>query len=249
MKNWNFYNTTENEAELSIHGEIAQKKHWFFEDNNTCVANDFCKELKKLNGKKLTIYINSPGGDVVAASQIYTALIDRKGKTIVKVDGMAASAASVIAMAGSEVWMAPTALMMIHNPWTFAVGDADEMRHEAEILDEVKESILNAYQAKCSKSREEISKLMDDETWMSSKKAIELGFADYEIPIKKNIEPAALNALFDGQKAVWASAYKVITEQAVEQQLPTEVTTNDSERLIADFEFIKTKHNLKGDSQ
>ena len=112
----------------------------------------------------ITIWINSPGGDCIAASQIYTMLMDYKGDVTVKVDGIAASAASVVAMAGTKVLMAPTALMMIHNPATMAFGDHADMEKAIDMLSEVKESIMNAYEIKTGLSRAKISHLMDAET-------------------------------------------------------------------------------------
>ncbi len=126
----------------------------------------------------VTIWINSPGGDCIAASQIYTMLMDYKGDITVKIDGIAASAASVIAMAGTKVLMAPTAMMMIHNPATIAFGDHVDMAKPIEMLDEVKESIINAYEIKTSLPRKQLSKMMDETTWMNAKKAEELGFID-----------------------------------------------------------------------
>ena len=109
----------------------------------------------------VTVWLNSPGGDCIAASQIYTMLMDYKDDVTVKIDGIAASAASVIAMAGTRVLMAPTALMMIHNPMTGAYGNHTDMEKAIEMLDEVKESILNAYEIKTSLSRAKLSHLMD----------------------------------------------------------------------------------------
>ena len=126
----------------------------------------------------VVIYLNSPGGDCIAASQIYTMLMDYPGSVTVKIDGIAASAASVIAMAGTTVLMAPTGLMMIHNPMTVAMGSKAEMEKAISMLEEVKESIVNAYELKTGLSRAKISHYMDSETWMNARKAIELGFAD-----------------------------------------------------------------------
>ena len=126
----------------------------------------------------ITIWINSPGGDCIAASQIYSMLMDYKGDVTVKIDGIAASAASVIAMAGTKVTMAPTALIMIHNPSTTAMGDHRDMAKAIELLEEVKESIINAYEIKTHQTRTVLSHLMDAETWMNANKAVELGFAD-----------------------------------------------------------------------
>ena len=126
----------------------------------------------------VTIWLNSPGGDCIAASQIYTMLMDYKDDVTIKIDGIAASAASVIAMAGTKVLMAPTALIMIHNPMTMAYGNHADMEKAIEMLSEVKESIINAYEIKTGLSRTKLSHLMDEETWMNASKAIELGFAD-----------------------------------------------------------------------
>ncbi|ELK38799.1 peptidase S14, ClpP [Brevibacillus agri BAB-2500] len=140
--------------------------------------NAFKSELSQHKGKDITVWIDSWGGDVFAAAGMYNALKEHDGKVTVKIDGKAASAGSVIAMAGDEVWISPVGILMIHNPWTGAQGEAKDMRHAADVLDEVKETLINAYQAKTGLSRNKISKLMDEETWMSAKKAVSEGFAD-----------------------------------------------------------------------
>ena len=168
------------ERVLEINGEIASES-WFDDDVTPKLFKD---ELLSGNGP-ITIWLNSPGGDCIAASQIYSMLMDYAGEVTIKIDGIAASAASVIAMAGTKVLMAPTALMMIHNPMTMAWGDKSEMTKAIEMLDEVKESIVNAYEIKTGMSRAKISHLMDSETWMNANKAIELGFADDILTDKK----------------------------------------------------------------
>ena len=137
----------------------------------------FRDELAKVSGN-LTVWLNSPGGDVFAASQIYSMLKNHKGKVTVKIDGIAASAASVVAMAGDETLIAPTAMMMIHDPSTCAMGNKADMEKAIILLDEVKESIINAYETKSHLSRNKIAKLMSDETWLNAKKAHEMGFVD-----------------------------------------------------------------------
>lgn len=126
----------------------------------------------------ITIWINSPGGDVFAAAQIYNMLMDYPHDVTVKIDALAASAASVIAMAGTKVVMSPVSMMMIHNPATVAFGDSADMQKAIAMLDEVKESIINAYEIKTGLSRAKLSHLMDAETWMDANSAIEMGFAD-----------------------------------------------------------------------
>ena len=126
----------------------------------------------------ITVWINSPGGDCVAAAQIYNMLMDYKGDVTVKIDGIAASAASVIAMAGTKVLVSPVSMIMIHNPMTAAFGNSDEMQKAIEMLGSVKDSIINAYEIKTGLSRAKLAHLMDAETWMDANKAVELGFAD-----------------------------------------------------------------------
>ena len=127
---------------------------------------------------RVTVWINSPGGDCVAAAQIYNMLKDYKDSVTVKIDGIAASAASVIAMAGDEALMSPVSMLMIHNPATAAFGDSAEMQKAIDMLSGVKDSIINAYEVKTGLSRAKLSHLMDAETWMDANKAVELGFAD-----------------------------------------------------------------------
>ncbi|MFP5453316.1 head maturation protease, ClpP-related [Parvimonas sp. G1604] len=158
---------------LFLNGTIAEES-WFDDDVTPQIFKD---ELNKGNGN-ITVWINSPGGDCVAAAQIYNMLIDYKGDVTVKIDGIAASAASVIAMAGTKVLMSPVSMLMIHNPMTIAFGNKGEMEKVISMLDEVKESIINAYEIKTGLSRAKLSHLMDSETWMDANKAVELGFAD-----------------------------------------------------------------------
>lgn len=174
MKAHKFWNWLEGEGQtLVIDGPIAEET-WFGDE---VTPKLFKQELVQHPGD-VTIWLNSPGGDCIAASQIYTMLMDRQGATTIKIDGLAASAASVIAMAGSRVLMAPTALMMIHNPLTVAIGDSEEMERAVHMLGEVKESIINAYELKTGLDRQTLSDLMDGETWFNAHKAIEFGFCD-----------------------------------------------------------------------
>lgn len=158
---------------LFLNGTIAEES-WFDDDVTPQLFKD---ELNSGSGD-ITVWINSPGGDCVAAAQIYNMLMDYKGKVTVKIDGIAASAASVIAMAGTKVLVSPVSMLMIHNPATIAMGDTSEMQKTIDMLNQVKESIINAYELKTGLSRAKLSHLMDAETWMDANKAIELGFAD-----------------------------------------------------------------------
>ena len=174
-----FWNWVKNEGELEatrtlfLNGEISDET-WYGDE----VTPQLFKDELNADSGDITVWINSPGGDVFAAAQIYNMLRDYKGHVTVKIDGLAASAASVIAVAGDTVLVSPVAMMMIHNPATLAMGNTKDMEAAIAMLNEVKESILNAYVDKTGLSRNKLSKMMDDETWFNAKKAVELGFAD-----------------------------------------------------------------------
>ena len=171
-----FWNWVRNEGEkrvLLLDGEISDETWW----GDEITPQMFRSELNAAEGD-IDLWINSPGGDCYAAAQIYNMLMEYKGNVNVKIDGIAASAASVVAMAGSTVEMSPVATIMIHNPMTVSIGDTHEMERTITFLSEIKESIINAYELKTGLSRAKISRLMDAETWMNAKKAVELGFAD-----------------------------------------------------------------------
>ena len=177
-KFWNWTNQSQTETQpeqriLTLNGTIAEES-WFDDD----VTPQLFKEELLAGSGDITVWINSPGGDCVAAAQIYNMLVEYPGKVTVKIDGIAASAASVIAMAGTKVLMSPVSMMMIHNPMTVAYGDSTEMQKAIEMLGSVKDSIINAYEIKTGLSRAKLSHLMDAETWMDATKAVELGFAD-----------------------------------------------------------------------
>ena len=179
-----FWNWVRNEGEkrtLLLDGEISDET-WFGDEVTPAV---FREELNTAEGD-IVLWINSPGGDCFAAAQIYNMLLDYPGSVTVKIDGLAASAASVIARAGSTVEISPVGMVMIRNPMTISIGDVQEMERAIALLAEVKESIINAYEIKTGMSRAKISRLMDAETWMNAKKAVELGFADAVLRGEKN---------------------------------------------------------------
>lgn len=227
MKFWNFQNVANvaetDDIELRIDGEIVDDEFiWLYEWAGIAAVspNKFKEELAQYKNTPLTVWIDSFGGSVFAAAGIYNALKEHKAKITVKIDGKALSAASVIAMAGDEIKMSPVALMMIHNPLTWAEGDMHELRHIADVLDEVKESIINAYRLKTGKSRSKISELMDSETWMSAKAAIKDGFADamlYEADEISAYNPIAYNRLCV-QNSVAKSYKKLIEIEGVAEE-------------------------------
>ena len=214
-----FWNWVKNEDGRTLYfdGYIAQDS-WFDDD---ITPKKFKAELTASAGD-IAVWLNSPGGDVFAAAQIYNMLMDYKGSVKVRIDGLAASAASVIAMAGTKVMMAPTALMMIHNPLTVAIGDTEEMQKAIAMLDEVKESIINAYEIKTGQSRAKISHLMDGETYMNANKAVELGFADGILEDAKRDHSDDVVFAFSRRAVTNALFNKLITKHApkAEQKKP-----------------------------
>jgi len=186
-KFWNWVkNETGSERTLYLDGVIAEESWW--EDDVT--PKVFKDDLYSGSGD-VTVWINSPGGCVFAAAQIYNMLKKYPGNITVKIDSLAASAASVISMAGDEICMSPVGMFMIHNPATFVWGDSEEMRKAKDMLDEVKQSIINAYETKTKMSRTKLAHMMNDETWMNAKKALELGFIDKILFANAEEEPEA----------------------------------------------------------
>lgn len=214
------------ERTLFLNGTIAEES-WFDDDVTPQLFRD---ELNAGNGD-ITVWINSPGGDCVAAAQIYNMLMNYKGNVTIKIDGIAASAASVIAMAGTKVIMSPVSMMMIHNPATAAFGDSADMQKAIAMLDEVKESIINAYEIKTGLSRTKLSHLMDAETWMDANSAIEMGFADeiMQRNVSDNIEVPKVSMVFS-QAAVTNSLMDKLSAKCRIQ--PKSEPTN---KVSADF--------------
>ena len=221
---------------MSLNGTIAEES-WFDDEVTPALFRD---ELNSGEGD-ISVWINSPGGDCIAAAQIYNMLSAYPGKVTVKIDGIAASAASVIAMAGDTVYMSPVSMMMIHNPATVAFGDHAEMQKTIDMLNEVKESIINAYVLKTGQSRAKLSHLMDAETWMDANKAVELGFAD-EIITKDTADEKQPNApMMFSRKAVdnallnKVSAKYEKTKKPVAQQAEISVPNERQGRSVAEI--------------
>ena len=234
------------ERTLFLNGTIAEES-WFDDDITPQIFKD---ELNSGEGN-ITLWINSPGGDCFAAAQIYNMLKDYSGKITVKIDGIAASAASVIAMAGDTVLMSPVSMFMIHNPATIAFGDHNEMQKAIDMLNEVKESIINAYVLKTGQSRAKLSHLMDSETWMNANKALELGFADGMIDTYCN-EQQPENVMFS-RKAVnnvlinklTAKYGKPIQSELPKIELPEQSADTQQAAEHSAEDIIKHLNNIK----
>ena len=242
-KFWNWKNRTVTNEEtqeqiqertLFLNGTIAEES-WFDDDVTPQLFKD---ELMSGSGD-ITVWINSPGGDCVAAAQIYNMLMDYKGNVTVKIDGIAASAASVIAMAGTKVLMSPVSMLMIHNPMTAAFGDCGEMQKAIEMLGSVKDSIINAYEIKTGLSRARLSHLMDAETWMDANKAVELGFADEVMTRAEQTEDIAaptISMLYSKANAVNSLMEKIAKKCAID---PKPIQKHRADDLLERLNLIK----------
>lgn len=225
--------TQSQERILFLNGTIAEES-WFDDEVTPAL---FKEELNSGEGD-ITVWINSPGGDCVAAAQIYNMLMNYKGNVTVKIDGIAASAASVIAMAGNKVIVSPVSMIMIHNPATIAFGDTSEMQKAIAMLDEVKESIINAYEIKTGLSRAKLSHLMDAETWMDANSAIELGFADeiMQRNTQDDIEVPNVSMTFSRASVTNSLMKKVAEKCEIAQKTKNEIA---SDSLLERLELIR----------
>lgn len=204
------------EATIYLYDEIG----WF-----GIKSEQFIKDLNALTAKTVHIRVNSPGGDVFDGTAIFNAIKQHKARTVVHIDGLAASIASVIALAGSEVLMSENAFLMIHDPWSIVIGNADAMRDEAELLDKVGGTIAKVYMDKSGKRAEEINELMASETWMTGQEAMDMGFID-GLDKKAEEKDSKAKALFD------LSVFANVPDQLREKKhVPTE---RDIERILRD---------------
>ena len=222
---------------LHLNGTIAEES-WFDDD----VTPQLFKDELMAGSGDITVWINSPGGDCVAAAQIYNMLMDYPGNVTVKIDGIAASAASVIAMAGTKVLMSPVSMLMIHNPMTIAYGNTGEMQKAIEMLGSVKDSILNAYEIKTGLSRAKLSHLMDAETWMDANKAVELGFADEILKrpgAAEDVEMPTVSMLYSKANVVNSLMDKIAAKCAINKPTVQERTGRSVDELRANLNAIK----------
>lgn len=179
-KFWNFKNQTGKDPELLVYGEISE---WYGVDSKS-----LAEQLKGVTATNINVRINSPGGEVFAAQAIYSMLVRHPANITVYIDGIAASAATIIAMAGDKVVMPENAMMMIHNPLTGMYGNANEMREVADLLDKVRETLLATYRKKTGMDDQQLIELLDAETYLTASEALELGFID---EVEKAVKVAA----------------------------------------------------------
>ena len=194
MNNWYDFQNKAEVVEISIYDEIG--------DYGTS-AKQFIEDLKSVGSKDITIRMNSVGGSVFVGLAIYNVLRSHQGYVKVKIEGLSASIASIIALAGDDIEMAENGFFMIHNPFGKSMGGADDMRKTADLLDKIKQELINIYANKTQLSEETISSMMDEETWLTSQEAKEMGFID------GITEPIKIAASFDFSKFTNVDAKEV----------------------------------------
>jgi ATP-dependent Clp endopeptidase proteolytic subunit ClpP len=215
-----WYNLAPGTSTIAIRGDIGE---WGI------TAADFIADLKSLgDADQITLSINSRGGEVEEALDIYDALKQHPAKITVRVTGLAASAASIIAMAGDQIIMPANTLMMVHNPWTIVAGDAADLRQAADNLDKATNSLIETYKARTGLDVESIKSLLNAETYMTAKEAVDLGFADVVEPLKTK----ALAALADAMNIPAAVLAKI---ESVEDESLKTITINPVPTAQADF--------------
>ena len=235
MKFWNMKNADSAEPELYIEGEIkVEQDLWdWFTGATTATSRGLVGAIRSVGNRDLTVWVDSPGGDVLAGTAIYTALCEQRArygsKITVKVVN-AISAAHVLSMAGDHVLWSPVALGMMHNPYTRVEGEAKDLEQGAEILNRVKDTLITAYTRKTGKSREEVSELMDAETWMTAQQAVEWGFADgllYEDADAAPVVPASVLDYVAGARRIYNYSRDSVVNAARLRQLCQPIKGNN----------------------
>jgi ATP-dependent Clp endopeptidase proteolytic subunit ClpP len=227
-KSWYEFNALANgNAEIYVYDEIG---FWGI------TAKDFARDLKEIDPKsEINLRINSPGGSVTDGIAIFNLLKNHKATVNVYVDGLAASMASVIAMAGDTITMPENALMMIHNPWGGAMGDADELRKTADVLDKMKVALISAYSSKTGLDADAIAEMMTAETWMTGSEALEIGFATQvvdEVQLAASFDLDKLNQFQSGVREKFNSAKETSSTMTIDVKV---AGLDDAEKRLKDF--------------
>jgi ATP-dependent Clp endopeptidase proteolytic subunit ClpP len=236
-------------AHRRIQALAPTNKHWFRIENSAqqdeavvriydaigmwaVTADDFVREIGQIDAKTIQLHINSPGGDVFDGLAIHNALKMHPARVVVHVDGLAASIASIIALAGDEVHMAKGSFFMIHNPFTIVAGDSRDMRKTADVLDKIGTTLASIYADATGQSIEEMQALMDDESWFNAADAKEIGFATH------TTEQEGAKARFD--LSLYNKVPETLAVQADEPVTPEPKTIRDAEKALRDAGFSRT---------
>lgn len=183
-----------NTADIYIYGDIWDS-WWSDETNSAICLKDKLLELGDIS--EINLHINSLGGDVFEGLAMFNLLKQHKATVKVYIDGIAASIASVIAMAGDEIYMPKNSMMMIHNCWTYECGNAKDLRKAADDLDKIMEASIESYLSKVNIERDELVELLDGETWLTAQECLDKGFCTKILPISDDIEQSASKSIMD----------------------------------------------------
>lgn len=216
--------TTANSADIYIYGDIYDS--WWDDDNSAVSLKDKLLELGDIN--EINLHINSLGGDVFEGIAMFNLLKQHKATVNVFIDGIAASIASVIAMAGDTIYMPKNSMMMIHNCWSYACGNSKEFRKLADDLDKIMEASIESYMSKVNITKEELKELLDAETWLTAQECFDKGFADELLPISDDIEQSASKSIMDLVKE--NQSLKMKTKKTEENQM--NVTKETIEEIV-----------------
>ena len=236
MKNkfYNFEKINDEKAAIYIYGDIVSEKWW--SDSPDVDPKTFKDELAELGDvNEIDVHINSFGGEVYAGFAIHNLLKQHKATINVYIDGIAASIASVIAMAGDKIYMPKTALMMIHNCWTWTSGNSKELRKTAEDMDKVGEAIKSSYLNKVNITKEELERLLDDESLMTAEECLNKGFIDEIIQNDKEIQNKYTNKTL-------LNMYNKMHKQTSKQEISDETINKIANRIV---EITKTQNDEK----
>lgn len=239
---WSFKAKSDSVAELHLYGDISSSSWW----GDEVTPTQFKADLDALGDvAEINIFINSDGGDVFAGQAIHSMMKRHKAKINIYVDGLAASIASVIAMAGDKVYMPRNAMMMLHNPWTWSYGNAGDFRKLADDLDAIRESMIAAYQDKSGLDREKIIEILDAETWLTAEEAVEYGFAD-EVESSKEIAASVKNGVLsvNGQEmdlSKFRNSPKILVANA--PKTPEKVIEVNEEKKQAPLAIFEEEFN------
>lgn len=240
-------------AEIEMYGYISEYS-WFDDD---ITPAKFKQDLESLGGKDIKLRINSYGGDMIAASMLHTMIRDYPGKVSVQIDGVAASAATIVAVAGDEVKIQNHGYFMVHDPsfiFMMAQLNLEKMTRMADSLAAAKEGILNVYERKTGLSRARLSKLMTDETWMDAHKAVDLGFVDeiLEDTEKKLLIPenaAMVNAIQNYSNVPPALIEALQEVEPQEAEVPSEPLLSEEDEREAQTLRERIQNILRKDEQ
>lgn len=228
-KFWSFKTKSTDTGELMLYGEISEYS-WFGDE---VTPKQFKQDLDALGDiKNLNIYVNSPGGDVFASQAIYSTLKRHTAYKTVYIDGLAASGASIIAMVGDKIIMPANAMMMIHNSWTYAAGNKERLREIADTMEQIDKTLVGVYSSRTGMSDEDITALLDAETWLTAEEAVTKGFAD-EVEKEKKVAASLMGGiLMLNSLQIDLERYK--NKPEIEEYTPKQPDNGDESQPAAD---------------